>query len=154
MSSQARGHLAMLAFSALVAGSFSLGSMIANEIAPAALNAARFAIAAVVIGVAALVTTGIPRSAAKAPWRYLVLGGLFATYFVLMFYGLKTAPPVSAAAVFTLTPILSAIAGWMLLRQVTTSHMAMALLVGAVGALWVIFRADWQTFHSFEIGQG
>lgn len=154
MSSQARGHLAMLAFSALVAGSFSLGSMIANEIAPAALNAARFAIAAVVIGVAALVTTGIPRSAAKAPWRYLVLGGLFATYFVLMFYGLKTAPPVSAAAVFTLTPILSAIAGWMLLRQVTTSHMAMALLVGAVGALWVIFRADWQTFHAFEIGQG
>ncbi|WP_170333927.1 DMT family transporter [Ruegeria arenilitoris] len=154
MSSQARGHLAMLAFSALVAGSFSLGSMIANEIAPAALNAARFAIAAVVIGVAALVTTGIPRSAAKAPWRYLVLGGLFATYFVLMFYGLKTAPPVSAAAVFTLTPILSAIAGWMLLRQVTTSHMAMALLVGAVGALWVIFRADWQAFHAFEIGQG
>ena len=40
----------MLVFSALVAGSFSLGSMAANEIAPAALNAVRFAIAAVVIG--------------------------------------------------------------------------------------------------------
>jgi hypothetical protein len=30
-----------------------------------------------------------------APWRYLLLGGLFAVYFVTMFEGLKTAPPVS-----------------------------------------------------------
>lgn len=154
MSAQARGHLAMLVFSALVAGSFSLGSMIANEIAPAALNAVRFAIAAVVIGVAALITTGVSRHAMQAPWRYFILGGLFATYFVLMFYGLKTAPPVSAAAVFTLTPVMSAVAGWFLLRQVTTSRMALALTVGAVGALWVIFRADWQAFRAFEIGMG
>ncbi|WP_050605262.1 DMT family transporter [Ruegeria sp. 6PALISEP08] len=154
MTPQARGHLAMLAFSALVAGSFSLGSMIANEIAPAALNAVRFAIAAVVIGVAALATTGLPRAAAQAPWRYLVLGGLFATYFVLMFYGLQTAPPVSAAAVFTLTPVVSALAGWVLLRQITTPRMALALTIGAVGALWVIFRADWQVFRAFEIGRG
>ena len=34
-----KGHLAMLTFSALVAGSFSLGSMSANLISPAALNA-------------------------------------------------------------------------------------------------------------------
>jgi drug/metabolite transporter (DMT)-like permease len=154
MSPETRGHLAMLAFSALVAGSFSLGSMIANEISPAALNVARFVIAAVVIGVAAAMTTGLPIGAAKAPWRYFVLGGLFAAYFVLMFEGLKTAPPVSAAAVFTLTPILSALAGWILLRQITTSYMATALLIGAIGALWVIFRADWLAFKAFEIGQG
>ncbi|WP_420586228.1 DMT family transporter [Ruegeria sp.] len=154
MSPQARGHLAMLTFSALVAGSFSLGSLVANQIAPEAITAARFLIAAVVIGVAALLTTGLPRSAAQAPWRYLVLGGLFASYFVLMFHGLKTAPPVSAAAVFTLTPVMSAVAGWVLLRQVTTPRMALALTVGAVGALWVIFRADWRAFTAFEIGSG
>jgi len=83
-----------------------------------------------------------------------VLGGLFATYFVLMFYGLQTAPPVSAAAVFTLTPVIAAFAGWALLRQVTTPRMALALLVGAAGALWVIFRADWQAFRAFSIGGG
>ena len=154
MTFQARGHLAMLVFSMLVAGSFSLGSLIANQIAPSAITAARFAIAALVIGAVAMATTGLPRSAARAPWRYFVLGGLFATYFVLMFYGLKTAPPVSAAAVFTLTPVLSAIAGWFLLRQITTPRMALALAVGAVGALWVIFRADWQAFRAFEIGGG
>lgn len=154
MSQHALGHLAMLAFSALVAGSFSLGSMVANEIAPAALNAARFAIAGLVIGVAVMATTGLRRSYFAAPWRYLVLGGLFAAYFVLMFEGLKTAPPVSAAAVFTLTPILAAGFGWLLLRQVTTRRMAAALAVGAAGALWVIFRADWAALRSFEIGRG
>lgn len=149
-----RGHLAMLLFSALVAGSFSLGSLAANEIAPAALNALRFLIAAVVIGAAALATTGLPRTAWHAPWRYLILGGLFATYFVLMFEGLKTAAPVSTAAVFTLTPIMTAGFGYLLLRQIMTTRMALALAIGASGALWVIFRADWATFLQFRVGQG
>lgn len=154
MTPSQRGHAAMLAFSALVAGSFSLGSLAANEIAPAALNAARFWIAAMVIGSAALATTGLPRQAFRAPWRYAVLGGLFAIYFVLMFEGLKTAPPVSAAAVFTLTPVVTAVFGWWLLRQVTTPRMALALLVGGCGALWVIFRADLEAALAFEVGRG
>ena len=150
----ARGHLAMLAFSALVAGSFSLGAMVANEIAPAALTAARFLLAILVIGAVALATGGVPRRAFAAPWRYLLLGGLFGLYFVLMFEGLKTAPPVSAAAVFTLTPALAGLAGWLLLRQVATPRMAAALALGGAGALWVIFRADLAALLRFEIGRG
>ena len=154
LTPQGQGHLAMLAFSALVAGSFSLGTIVANEIAPAAINAARFGIAAAVIGTAALLTTGLPRSAARAPWRYLVLGGLFAVYLVLMFEGLKTAPVVSAAAVFTLTPVLAAGFGYLLLRQITTPRMALALAIGASGALWVIFKADLAALLRFRIGEG
>ena len=154
MNTALRGHLAMLVFSALVAGSFSLGSMIANDIAPAALNAARFVIAAVVIGTVAMATHGLRRQQFRAPWRFVLLGGLFAGYFVLMFYGLKTAAPVSAAAVFTLTPVLSAIAGWFLLRQIATARMALALAIGGAGALWVIFQADWAAFRAFQFGQG
>ena len=41
---------------------------------------------------------GVPRAALAAPWRYLLLGASFGAYFVLMFEGLKTALPVSAAA--------------------------------------------------------
>lgn len=149
-----RGHLAMLLFSALVAGSFSLGSMAANEIAPMALNAIRFAIAAVVIGAMVMATGGFPRASFRAPWRYLVLGGLFAGYFVLMFQGLKTATPVSTAAVFTLTPIMTACFGWLLLRQITTARMATALAIGASGATWVIFRGDWAALTAFKIGPG
>ena len=148
------GHLAMLVFSALVAGSFSLGGQVAAEIAPTALNAVRFAIAAVIMGAVVWARGGEVRAAMVAPWRYLILGGLFAIYFVLMFEGLKTAPPVSAAAVFTLTPLMSALFGWLLLRQVMNGRIAAALAIGAVGAGWVIFRADLSALLAFEVGRG
>jgi drug/metabolite transporter (DMT)-like permease len=149
-----RGHLAMLAFSALIAGSFSLGGQIANEISPAALNAVRFVIAAAAVYGVVAARGGLPRTAFAAPWRYLILGGLFAVYFVTMFEGLKTAPPVSASAVFTLTPVMSAIFGLLLLRQAVSPRIAVALALGGAGAIWVIFRADVQAILAFEIGAG
>ena len=45
-----RGHLAMLCFSALVAGSFRLGAMASKFIAPAAMTVARFALAGALMG--------------------------------------------------------------------------------------------------------
>lgn len=154
LSQPARGHLAMLAFSALVAGSFSLGVLAAPHIDPGALSVVRFVLAGALVGIAAVATTGIPRSAWAAPWRYLVLGGLLGAYFVLMFEGLKTAPPVSAAAVFTLTPVMAAGFGWLFLRQRLTGRMAVALAIGGAGALWVIFRADLGALARLEIGRG
>ncbi|PIV73899.1 MAG: EamA family transporter [Rhodobacteraceae bacterium CG17_big_fil_post_rev_8_21_14_2_50_65_11] len=154
MSDILRGHLAMLAFSALVAGSFSLGSMSANHIDPAAFNAVRFLCGAVVVAALVQARGGFKPWHFRAPWRYLVLGGLFGGYFVLMFEGLKTAPPVSTAAVFTLTPIMTAGFGYLLLRQVMTARMALALTIGGAGALWVIFRADLSALLAFEVGRG
>ncbi|MEX0284295.1 MAG: DMT family transporter [Paracoccaceae bacterium] len=154
MNPQTQGHAAMLLFSALVAGSFSLGSLAANEIAPMAITAARFCIASVLIGTVVMITGGVPRVALRAPWRYPAMGALMALYFVLMFEGLKTASAVSSAAVFTLTPVAAAVFGWLAMRQQTTPRMALALLIGGIGALWVIFRADWQAFMAFDIGRG
>jgi drug/metabolite transporter (DMT)-like permease len=154
MTEAMRGHLAMLCFSGLVAGSFALGSIASPLIAPTALTALRFVLAAMMVGAWAFVITGVPRSAFAAPWRYLLMGASMGAYFVLMFEGLKTAPPVSAAAVFTLTPIMSGVFGYLLLRQITTRRMALALAIGAVGALWVIFRADLAALLRFDVGRG
>jgi len=151
---QWRGHLAMLGFAALIAGSFSLGSIVANEIAPPAITTVRFVMAAVVMGLFALAGRGFRREHFRAPWRYLVLGGLLAFYFVLMFEGLKTANPVSAAAVFTLVPMMAAGFGYVLLRQITTPRIALALSIAALGALWVIFRGDFGALSSLDIGRG
>lgn len=154
MSPSTLGHLAMLAFSALVAGSFSLGALVANDISPTAFNTLRFCIAAAIVGGLAWSRGAISRQGFAAPWRYAVLGGLFAIYFVLMFEGLKTARPVSAAAVFTLVPFMAAGFAWVLLRQALTSRMAIALAVGGCGALWVIFQADIAALLAFDVGRG
>jgi drug/metabolite transporter (DMT)-like permease len=154
MSPPGHGHLAMLSFSALVAGSFSLGALAAPLISPAALTLVRFAIAAALVGAAAGLSSGLTRKVLQAPWRYLVLGGLLAFYFVMMFIGLQTAAAVPTAAVFTLTPIMAAGFGWLLLGQITSRRMAAALVLGGMGALWVIFRGDLAALLRLDIGRG
>lgn len=144
----------MLSFSALVAGSFSLGARVANQIDPAAMTLVRFLLAAAGMALLVRLGPGFRRAHFHAPWRWGLLGGIYAIYFVLMFEGLKTASSVSTAAVFTLSPLLSAGFGWLLLRQVTTARMGLALAVGAVGALWVIFRADLSALLRFDLGRG
>ncbi|MBU2936618.1 MULTISPECIES: DMT family transporter [Pacificibacter] len=146
----------MLVFSFLVAGSFSLGglAMKTDTISPIAFNSVRFVIATCAVGVLAMATGGIPRSALQAPWRYVILGGLFALYFIMMFIGLETAAPISISALFTLTPLMSAVFGYFIMRQITTKRIAFALAVGASGALWVIFRADISALLAFEVGRG
>ena len=155
MKATASSHAAMLAVSALVAGSFSLGAMAAPHIAPLALTTLRFALAAVVLW-AFLRFRGerVPAAAFHALWRYILLGGLFSLYFVLMFEGLKTARPVSAAAVYATTPLVTAGFGWLLLGQRPSARMAVAVWIAALGALWVIFRADLAALMSFGIGRG
>lgn len=154
-----KGHAAMLIFSASVAGSFSLGAMVANDIAPAALNAVRFLITALVLAALAVAVRGQGRRGYRradfdAPWRYFLLGAIFAGYFVLMFEALKTATPVSAGAVFTLTPLMTAGFAWLLLRQVLNGWMALALAIGAAGALWVIFGGDLAALIRLHVGRG
>ena len=149
---ETEGHLAMLLFSALVAGSFSLGGRVADLVDPVAFTALRFWVAALVIGAALGATGGLRRP--RAVWRHGALGVLYALYFVLMFEGLKTAPPVSASAVFTLTPLMAAGFGWLLLRQRFSARLAAALALGGAGALWVIFRADVRSLLALEVGRG
>ena len=64
---QWQGHLAMFAFSGCVSGSFSLGAKAANFISPAALNAVRFLLAALIIGSIATALGHMKRKNFEAP---------------------------------------------------------------------------------------
>lgn len=147
-----RGHAAMLLFAALISGSFTLGDFAAPHIAPAALTVARFALAALIIG--AIAWPAMRPWHFRQPWRYPAVGGLLAAYFVLMFEALKITDPISTGAVFTLTPIISAGFGWLLMRQITTPTMALSLGLAGAGAVWVIFRADLEAMLALRIGLG
>ena len=147
-----RGHAAMLLFAAAISVSFSLGDLAAPHIAPSALTAARFALAACVMG--ALAAAHLRTAYLRAAWRYPLLGGLLGTYFILMFEALRLTDPVSTGAVFTLTPLMSAGFGWLLMRQITTPVMAISLALAGAGAIWVIFRADIDAILGLRIGRG
>ncbi len=148
------GHLAMMLFATLIAGSFSFGAMAVPHIAPAPLNAVRFIAGAAVMGFIAWRLTRTALRWPAAPWRFLILGALMGVYFVTMFIALSMTSPVSVGAVFTLNPFFSAIWGWLFLRQVPRPVVLVSLAVAGAGALWVIFQGDVQALLGLRIGRG
>ncbi len=89
-----------------------------------------------------------------AVWRYAILGSLMGVFFILMFVALQITDPVSTGAVFTLIPLMSAVFGYIFLRQSTRGIVAISLIISAVGALWVIFRGELNRALAFDIGRG
>tara|TARA_B110000467_G_C18222505_1_gene423838 strand:- start:204 stop:1013 length:810 start_codon:yes stop_codon:yes gene_type:complete len=128
--------------------------MVANDISPIALTAVRFVLAAFIVGSIALFSGSIARKELTASWRYFVLGGTFSLYFILMFEGLKTASPVSAVAVFTLIPAMSCWLGFVILGQMVSGRTLLAVVIGATGSLWVVFRADFLALTMSSVGRG
>ena len=148
------GHGAMILFALLISGSFSIGHLAAPHIEPAALNAIRFLIATSILGVAVVVILRRYPKFPKEFWKFLILGALMATYFILMFTALRITSPVSTAAVFTLIPFMSAVFGWLFLKQITRPTVFASLLIAAAGSLWMIFRGDIDAILKFDIGRG
>jgi drug/metabolite transporter (DMT)-like permease len=149
-----RGHLAALLFAVIIAGSFSLGGKAAPFMDPAALNAIRFAIATTAMAAFIYFLRGVPPRAPAAPWRFAILGALFAVYFITMFIALRLSQPVSTSAVFTLIPLMSAGFGLLFLGQKTRPVVLASLLIAACGSIWVIFRGNPAAILNFEIGRG
>lgn len=158
ISPKLQGHLAMTLFAFLISISFFVGKRAAPHIDPAALNAVRYAIAIPVMGLMAFVFTPREGRAAlwrpKAIWRFPILGGLMAIYFVMMFVALRLTSSVSTGAVLTLMPLMTAGFSFFLLRQKAGVTVMGSLVLAALGAVWVIFRGDVHAILSFAIGKG
>lgn len=144
----------MLAFSALVAFSFTFGKVIADEINPAVLTAIRFVIALIAMGSMAAFVKFDGRQMFRDLWRWMIVGACMATYFNLMFVALRYTTSLATSAVFTLTPLMAAGFGFVLIKASVGRATILALVFGAIGAVWVIFRGDLALMLAFGIGKG
>lgn len=150
----AKGHLAMLLFSVFVAGTYALGNIAAPFIDATALMALRFLLSGILMGLFVMIRTPKEERRMEGLWRYLLLGFVFAVYFVSLFEALKRTTAVSTGTMFTLVPFLTAGLSWLLLRQHSSRRVLLALSIAAVGAVWVIFRGNIGALLAFHIGAG
>ena len=148
------GHLAMLVFATLVAGSYSVGALAVPHIGPAAINAMRFLIGTSLMAIAAFVVLSGRVTLPRSPWRFGLLGLLMAVFFITMFVALGLTTPVATGAVFTLMPLMSAFFGWLFLGQVPRGLVWASLVFAGLGAVWVIFGGDLNAIRAFDIGRG
>ena len=143
----------MLLFSLCVSVSYILGAMVANDVEPGAITAARFLIGAIIMGALLFISKNLKREDFKKPWRFLILGLSIVIYFVLMFEALKTASSLSLAVVFTLTPFIALFFEYFLKKKVTLKAF-LGISLGAMGAIWIIFEGNLQNLITFRIGYG
>ena len=148
------GHLAMMLFSIFVAGSFTFGKMIALEIDQVALSAARFFFGAFLLWIVLVATGRFRLRHYMQPWRFFVLGAINVVYFVMMFESLKTVSAISASAIFTLIPFIAAALDRVVSGRRLNGVIWIGLLIGALGALWVIFKGSFTAFWALNLGLG
>lgn len=149
-----KAHLAMLLFAALIAGSFSFGGMAARHLDAGPLTLWRYLLTVLVMGVLTFGILRVPFVMPRQIWRFAILGGLIAVYMLTMFTALEFTSPVQTGAVFTLMPLISAGFALIFIGQHTRLGVFTALVIAALGAIWVIFRADVNAILSFDIGRG
>ena len=149
-----KGHLAMLLFAVLIAGSFSFGGLAARSMEAEPLTLWRYIMTIVVMAALAFGAFRVPAVWPKEIWRFLVLGGLIAIYMLTMFTALEYTSPIATGAVFTLMPLLSAGFALPVLGQKTRPGVLAGLLIAAAGAVWVIFRGDIADILAFDVGTG
>ena len=148
------GHLSMFLFSLLVSISFILGEKVSNEIDPLVISAFRVIIAAIFIGFLFSIHKKTKINDLKKPFRFLLIGGMISTYFVLMFEGLKTADALSMSIIFTLTPLMSGIFDYMISGRKMSKTLMMVVIIGAIGAIWVIFEGNIYNLLKLKLGYG
>jgi drug/metabolite transporter (DMT)-like permease len=149
-----KGHLAMLLFAVLIAGSFSFGGLAARYMDAEPLMLWRYIMTIAVMAALAFGFFRVPARFPKEAWRFLLLGALIAIYMLTMFMALEFTSPVATGAVFTLMPLLSAAFALPVLGQKTRPGVLSGLIIAAAGAVWVIFRGNIDAILSFDVGTG
>lgn len=151
---KAKSHFLMIMFSILISGSFIFGSFVANKIDPSAISAIRFVFAFLILFLILKSKKKTKSFLVVKFYRYVLLGGLIATYFVMMFEGLKTASPIAMSAIMALTPFLTIMLEYIFYRKKIEIAIALSLVIGAIGSLWIIFDANLNQILNFDIGKG
>jgi len=149
-----RVHAQVLLSRALIATSFTVGAAITHGLEPSLLILLRFAIATALFAPFVWWRHGLALPTLKALLGYSAISASILGFFWCMFTALRHTEALNAAAIHTLVPGISAAYAVVLAREKLKRNQLIALAVGLVGALWVVFRGDPQRLLALEIGIG
>lgn len=147
-------HLLMVLATVLIATSFPIGAAITNEMDSLVLTFLRFVLAATLFAPIVAWRYGITCPSMLDLMRYAILSACLIGFFWGMFTALRTTSAINTAAIFALTPIISAGVSTILLKEKLNKLSKIALPIGLIGAVWVIFRGDLSAMLSLKLVGG
>ena len=149
-----RVHVQLLLGQILLATSFPVGAAITHGLAPELLTMSRFALATLLFAPYIAWRHGLTIPPARTLAGYAAIGACLAAFFWAMFAALRLTSALNAATIFTVLPGIAAFYSAVLVRERIGRRRMIALIVGAVGALWVVFRGDMELFLSLAFNRG
>lgn len=149
-----RGHAAMIGATLLVATSFPVGAAITHGLDSVVLTLLRFALAAVLFLPIIVWRYGFHLPGPRDLLRYSLLSACLVGFFWGMFVALRFTSPLNTAAIFALTPVLTALLARAVLGARLGKAARVALPLGMLGALWVVFRGDIRALLALDLGKG
>ena len=151
---QAHAHALAILMTVIISTSFPLGEHITHGLDPAVLMCIRFALAVLLMAPIVAWREGLRLPPARSFLRYFTLGALLAFFFWCMFEALRYTSALNEGAIFAIVPGLSALFGAVLVGERLGAHRLMALFLGMIGALWIIFRGDPARLIDLEVNIG
>ena len=151
---QFAAHGVMFFYAALISTSFPVGAVITPYLDPAVLTFLRFALAAGIFAVVILLRGEWVWPRPEAFLRYGLISLSITVFFVTMFEALRTTAPLSGGALFTLVPLMTAGFAFLLLGESSGRRQLALLVLGAAGALWVLFQGDLRQLLTIKLGPG
>ncbi|MCZ6885491.1 MAG: DMT family transporter, partial [Alphaproteobacteria bacterium] len=85
---------------------------------------------------------------------YGVLSACLVGFFWAMFAALRLTSALNTAAIFALTPVITAAVSALLLKEKLNKASQVALPFGVIGAVWVIFGGEPAALLSLNLGMG
>ncbi|RXJ87374.1 DMT family transporter [Arcobacter sp. CECT 8985] len=153
-TSDLQAHLYVLLATFLIAGSFIASQKLANTLNPFSLTLLRF-VGAIVIMAPFILTKKVFRNGIlKTLPRALIISFFYSFYFMGMFKALKTTTVLNTATLYTLVPLMTAILAFFIFKEKITLNKLWVYIVGLIGTIWVIFKANFDLFLSFSLNHG
>jgi len=138
----------------LISTSFTVGHTIAYAFEPGVLMLIRFAMAALIMGIFVQLKYGISWPGWHGLFRYTIVGLMPVGFFWCQFESLRYTSALNTSTLFTTVPAISAVIAALFIGERLGWHRLLALAIGMIGALWVVFRGDPDRFISFDLNYG
>jgi len=138
----------------IVSTSFPVGAAITHGLDSVVLTLLRFCLSVLILGPIVAWRYGLTRPTLRDLARYATISTLLVGFFVAMFEALRYTSPLNTATIFTLMPAFGAVATALILKETPSPRTVVALGLGMVGAVWVIFRGDFTSFNALTFNKG
>lgn len=147
-------HLLMLLCMVLIAGSFPIAHAITDALPPVVMMWLRFLFAALLFIPLILWRGGFIIPSVATLFRYSLLSIPLVVFFWCMFEALRYTSALNTGAIYTIVPVMTAGIAFFVNGERTNKRRALWLILGMLGAVWIIFRGSPQAMLNLQLNYG